>query len=101
MDRRSLLALGVTSAVLPLASTTGEAREGDLAKLLVRPDDVIRQAAGLRPFRSSGFLVKSEPFGGKTLIHNYGHGGCGVTLSWGTADMAAKLALQTPHREAS
>jgi glycine/D-amino acid oxidase-like deaminating enzyme len=46
-------------------------------------------------------LVKSEPLGSKTLIHNYGHGGCGVTLSWGTADMAAKLALKTLHREAA
>jgi hypothetical protein len=46
-------------------------------------------------------LVKSESLGEKILIHNYGHGGCGVTLSWGTADMAAKLALKTPHRKAA
>jgi D-amino-acid oxidase len=72
-----------------------------LGKINVAPDRIVRQAAGLRPFRPSGFVVKSEPFGGKTLIHNYGHGGCGVTLSWGTADMAAKLALATPYREAA
>ncbi len=39
--------------------------------------------------------------GEKVIIHNYGHGGCGVTLSWGTADMAANLALATPHRNAA
>jgi glycine/D-amino acid oxidase-like deaminating enzyme len=44
---------------------------------------------GLRPFRSSGFRVEAEPLGDKLLVHNYGHGGCGVTLSWGTASLAA------------
>jgi D-amino-acid oxidase len=101
LNRRSLLALGAATAALPLAGTTGEAAEGVLPKLVVSPDEIIRQAAGLRPFRTSGFLVESEPLGDKTLIHNYGHGGCGVTLSWGTADMAAKLALETPHRKAA
>ncbi len=101
LDRRSLLALGAATAALPLANATAKAGDQTLPKLAVRPDEIIREAAGLRPFRASGFLVKSEPLGGKTLIHNYGHGGCGVTLSWGTADMAAKLALETPHREAA
>ncbi len=52
---------------------------------------VIRVVAGLRPYRSEGFVVRAEPFAGKLLVHNYGHGGGGVTLSWGTAEMAADL----------
>lgn len=71
LDRRSLLALGAATAALPLASATGKAGEGALPKLAIAPDGVLRQAAGLRPFRSSGFLVKSEPLGDKTIIHNY------------------------------
>lgn len=67
----------------------------------VAEDRIVRQVAGLRPFRPSGFVVRSERLGDKTVIHNYGHGGCGVTLSWGTADMAARLALETPHRDAA
>ncbi|GGL98948.1 hypothetical protein GCM10011594_18620 [Nakamurella endophytica] len=67
----------------------------------VSKDRVIKQVAGLRPFRSSGFRVGSERIGTKTVIHNYGHGGCGVTLSWGTAKMALDLALRTPHRAAA
>ena len=70
LNRRSLHALGAATAALSVARTAGKAAEGVLPKLVVSPDDIIRQAAGLRPFRTSGFLVKGEPFGGKTLIHN-------------------------------
>lgn len=75
--------------------------QAPLPKFQVTPDQIIGARAGLRPFRPSGFVVRSEPYGDKTLVHNYGHGGCGITLSWGTADMVAKLALATPHRQAA
>lgn len=58
------------------------------------PDRVIRTVAGLRPFRPSGFVVRAEPLGGKMLVHNYGHGGGGITLSWGTAMLAVEEALR-------
>ena len=57
----------------------------------VSPDRVIRVVAGLRPYRPEGFVVRAGSFAGKLLVHNYGHGGGGITLSWGTADMAADL----------
>jgi glycine/D-amino acid oxidase-like deaminating enzyme len=56
---------------------------------------VIRVACGLRPFRPAGFVVRAEPLGTKLLVHNYGHGGAGVTLSWGTAELALELAPPT------
>ncbi len=61
----------------------------------VSSDRVIRTVVGLRPFRPSGFVLKSDQVNGKTIVHNYGHGGGGVSLSWGTATMAVDLALQT------
>jgi glycine/D-amino acid oxidase-like deaminating enzyme len=55
---------------------------------------VIRTVAGLRPYRRSGFVVRAEPLGEKRLVHNYGHGGAGITLSWGSAKLATELGLQ-------
>ncbi len=57
----------------------------------VSPERVIRTVVGLRPFRPAGFVVRAESLGDKLLVHNYGHGGGGVTLSWGTAYLAADM----------
>lgn len=72
-----------------------------LAPVLATRDRVIRQVVGLRPFRRSGFNVSVERASQALLIHNYGHGGGGISLSWGTAVMAVEHALQTPHRTAA
>ena len=54
---------------------------------------MIRTVAGLRPYRASGFVVRREALGDKVLVHNYGHGGAGITLSWGSSRLAADLGL--------
>ena len=59
----------------------------------VAANRVIRTVAGLRPYRASGFVVRREALGEKALVHNYGHGGAGITLSWGTSKLAAELGL--------
>ena len=61
----------------------------------VARDRVIRTVVGLRPFRPSGFVVRAELLGDKLLVHNYGHGGGGMTLSWGTARLAADLVSES------
>ena len=60
-------------------------------------DRVIRTTIGLRPHRPSGFVLKADKLDNKTIIHNFGHGGSGMSLSWGTASMATDLAM--PHSE--
>jgi len=75
-----------------------DVREPRFARVRVSRDRVIRTVEGIRPFRPSGFVVRAESLGQKTIIHNYGHGGAGVTLSWGTAQLALELASATPHR---
>ncbi len=61
------------------------------------PERVIRTVAGLRPYRPSGFVVRTDRIGGKTIIHNYGHGGAGITLCWGTAQLALEEAERSGH----
>ena len=68
------------------------------ARVNVAEDRVIRTVVGLRPFRPSGFVVKAETFDGKLVVHNYGHGGGGMSLSWGTAHLALEQALAGGHR---
>jgi D-amino-acid oxidase len=62
-----------------------------LAPVRVSPDRVIRTVVGLRPYRPSGFRVEREQLGDTTVIHNYGHGGGGITLSWGSSKLAFDL----------
>jgi D-amino-acid oxidase len=59
----------------------------------LRNAEVIAHKAGLRPTRPQVRLEAEDLAGGRTLVHNYGHGGAGVTLSWGCAADAAALAL--------
>ena len=62
---------------------------------------VIRTTVGLRPHRDSGFVLKSEQFDAKTVIHDYGFGGAGMSLAWGCGSMAADMALQRSDRRAA
>ncbi|HST30397.1 MAG TPA: FAD-dependent oxidoreductase [Chthoniobacterales bacterium] len=53
---------------------------------------VIRERVGLRPFRKSGVRLETEKMrDGRAVIHNYGHGGSGFTLSWGCAENVFEL----------
>jgi len=65
-----------------------------LPKVQVDQSRVIRTVAGLRPYRDAGFVVRAESLGDKRLVHNYGHGGAGITLSWGSSRLATQLGLQ-------
>ncbi len=59
---------------------------------------VIRTTIGLRPHRDSGFVLRAEKFDAKTVIHDYGFGGTGMSLAWGCGSMVADIALQHDER---
>lgn len=61
----------------------------------VRPEiagaRVLAHRVGLRPYRTAVRLKHELLPDGRALIHNYGHGGAGVTVAWGCAREAAGL----------
>jgi len=67
-------------------------------KLQISLDRVIKETVGLRPFRKSGFRLEKEMLDKKTIVHNYGHGGSGWSLSWGTGNIASDLAIATGEK---
>lgn len=55
-------------------------------------DRVVREVVGHRPYRPEGFVVRRDELDGKQVIHNYGHGGGGISLSWGSSALAVREA---------
>jgi glycine/D-amino acid oxidase-like deaminating enzyme len=62
-------------------------------------DRIIKITVCTRPFRALGPRFDVETIGHKTVFHNYGHGGSGWSLSWGSAAVVVPKALATGARE--
>jgi D-amino-acid oxidase len=61
--------------------------------LKISNPQVLAERVALRPFRKSGVRLERDRLrDGRTVIHNYGHGGAGFTLSWGCAHEVVNLA---------
>jgi glycine/D-amino acid oxidase-like deaminating enzyme len=95
LDRRTFAA-GSAALLSGCATTSGRRYSAcpPLAPVIADESRIIRTVAGLRPYRRQGFVVRREQLGEKRLVHNYGHGGAGITLSWGTSKLATELGLQ-------
>ncbi len=81
------------NAVWAADASTGFAKRPPLAPIWAQPDRVIDIAVCTRPFRAQGPRIVAQRLGRQTVIHNYGHGGSGWSLSWGSAHMAVRMAL--------
>jgi len=62
-------------------------------------DRIFRVTVCLRPFRAAGPRLDVEMVGDKTVIHNYGHGGSGWSLSWGSSSIAVEKAMKLGERD--
>jgi len=102
-SRRSLLAglggLGLSGAVSACATTPIGASGSPgftprrIAPILMTPNRIIRITVCTRPFRATGPRLDVERIGETSVVHNYGHGGSGWSLSWGSSAIAARKAM--------
>lgn len=110
MRRRELLAAaGAAFALSALpgcaVGVRGEARRVPPAAKLEFPrlragtDRITRITVCTRPFRAQGPRLDLEQIGRKQVVHNYGHGGSGWSLSWGSSSIAVQKAMATGERE--
>lgn len=115
MDRRSLLknslalgslaGLGACSATIPAApvlTTSGVPVEDlppHLAPIRAHPDRIFDVRVCIRPFRVNGPNLDTEQIGDAMVVHNYGHGGSGWSLSWGSANVAVQKAMSVSPKE--
>ncbi len=71
----------------------------ELMPVRAEVDRIFRVTVCLRPFRAAGPRLDVERVGEKTVVHNYGHGGSGWSLSWGSGSIVAEKALATGERD--
>ncbi len=99
LGRRRLLQGGLlgSSGLLSACAATGSAPP--LAPIRARPDRIYDMAVCLRPFRAAGPRLDTERLGNTLVFHNYGHGGSGWSLSWGSSAIAVAKAMQASPQE--
>ena len=64
-----------------------------VAPIVMAPERIIRLTVCTRPFRKTGPRLDVERVGDSVVVHNYGHGGSGWSLSWGSSGIAARKAM--------
>ena len=62
-------------------------------------DRITRITVCTRPFRAAGPRLDTEQIGSKLVVHNYGHGGSGWSLSWGSSGVAVRKAMASGERD--
>lgn len=103
LDRRlmlgSLAALGGCATAPHVPGLAPMDVPPPLAPIRAHPDRLFDITVCLRPFRSLGPRLDTEMLGDTLVVHNYGHGGSGWSLSWGSAAIVVPKALARGQKE--
>jgi glycine/D-amino acid oxidase-like deaminating enzyme len=83
----------------PAASREDSGTRLQLSPIRASVDRITRVTVCTRPFRAAGPRLDVEKVGAKTVVHNYGHGGSGWSLSWGSGAIATAHAMATGERD--
>lgn len=70
-----------------------------LVPMRLTSDQIIDVKCCIRPFRAAGPNLSTEQIGDTLIVHNYGHGGSGWSLSWGSAEVAVSKAMSVLPKE--
>jgi D-amino-acid oxidase len=103
LSRRALLLSA--GALAGCTAVTGDRGRGPpetapaLVPIRAQTDRIFDIAVCLRPFRAAGPRLDVERVGDTLVVHNYGHGGSGWSLSWGSSAVAVRKAMATSPRE--
>ena len=94
------LLLGGLEGCATLSDTrTGTAPSLQLVPVRASTDRITRITVCTRPFRAQGPRLDTEQIGSKLVVHNYGHGGSGWSLSWGSSGIAVRKAMASGERD--
>ena len=88
-----------TAATLPVTPLPPYDLVPKLMPIRAHVDRIFRVTVCLRPFRAAGPRLEVERVGDKTVVHNYGHGGSGWSLSWGSSGIAVEKAMAAGERD--
>ena len=90
---------GLEGCAAMAAKPAAAAAPLQLAPIRASTDRITRITVCTRPFRASGPRLDTEQVGSKLVVHNYGHGGSGWSLSWGSSSIAMRKALAGGDRD--
>ena len=105
LDRRSLIQGSASLGLLGLAGCATASSPApatpkiQLAPIRASVNRLFDITVCLRPFRAQGPRLDAETVGHKLVVHNYGHGGSGWSLSWGSAHVVVGKAMQSSPKE--
>lgn len=91
-------AAGTSSGPAPASAATPGAKPS-ITPMRISANELIDIKCCIRPFRALGCRLDAEQIGDTLVIHNYGHGGSGWSLSWGSAEIAVGKAMSVVPKE--
>jgi glycine/D-amino acid oxidase-like deaminating enzyme len=97
--RQPLVPVKSSDAIPQPPAARLESGVAEIAPIRAQPDRITGIYVCTRPFRAAGPRIETERLDHKTIVHNYGHGGSGWSLSWGSSALALRMVQATGAKQ--